>query len=78
MKRVKPMKRYLLIFATTCIVGFGVWFGVFIIVTVHGLMGEANPGLYEILSVISCVMGVVAALVWAYRRIRAQAVSIFE
>lgn len=72
------MKRSLTIIATTCVVGFGVWFGLFILTTVHGLVGEANEPLFWTLSNGSRVCGLIAGVFWAVRRIRRRAVAFPE
>ncbi|WP_397383023.1 hypothetical protein [Prosthecobacter sp.] len=69
------MKRWLTILITTCIVGFGVSFGLFIITTIHGLLGEANEPLFWKLSISSRLCGWIAAGFWAMRRIRRRTLS---
>ena len=72
------MKKFLRIGATTCLVGFGVWFGLFITTTLHGLLGEANPSLYLAFSRLSIAAGVIASALWAWRRICGKRVRIPE
>jgi hypothetical protein len=72
------MRRNLQIVMTTCVVGFGVWAGMFILTTIHGLIGDANPRLFDALSMIARVAGVLAGLGWGFRRVRAQHVNIPE
>ena len=72
------MKKFLQIGATTCIVGFGVWFALFFAGGVCTLFGEGDPGLFLTLSRFSIAVGVVAALFWALRRIRGTPVRIPE
>jgi hypothetical protein len=72
------MKKFLQIGATTCIVGFGVWFALFFACGVCTLFGEGDPGLFRTLSIFSIAVGVVAALSWALRRIRGTPVRISE
>ena len=72
------MKRFLQIGATTCIVGFGVWFALFFASGICTLFGEGDPGLFRTLSIFSIAVGVVAALFWALRRIRGTPVRIQE
>jgi hypothetical protein len=72
------MKKFVLIGASTCIVGFGVWVALFFADDVCTFFGEANPGLYRTLSIFSIAVGVVAALFWALRRIRGTPVRIPE
>jgi len=69
------MKRNLQIIATTCIVGFGVWFGLLILTTFHGLLAEVNEPLFRLLSIGSRVSGVAAAMFWAVRRARKRDVA---
>lgn len=70
--------RFLQIGATTCIVGFGVWFALFFVGGICTFFGEANPGLFLTFSKFSIAGGVVAALFWALRRIRGTPVRITE
>jgi hypothetical protein len=72
------MKKFLQIGATTCVVGFGVWFALFYAGALCTFFGEANPGLFLTLSRLSIAVGVVAALFWALRRIRGIPVRIPE
>lgn len=72
------MKQSLTIIATTCVVGFGVWFGLFIFTTVRGLLGEANEPLFWALSNILRICGLIAGVFWAVRRIRSRAVAFPE
>ena len=62
------MLKYLLIAVTTAIVGIGVWWGVFMISTVHGLIAEAMPLLFTGLSWFARAAGLGLAFVWAWRR----------
>ena len=70
------MKQHLTIFTTTCLVGFGVGFGLWIITTAHGLLGEANESLYGTLSMASRIGGVVAAGFWVMHRARRRPMAI--
>ena len=70
-----PVKQYLKIIATTCIVGFGVWFGLLILTTFHGLLAEVSEPLFRLLSIGSRVSGVAAAMFSAVRRARKRAVA---
>jgi hypothetical protein len=72
------MKKFLQIGATTCIVGFGVWFALFFAGGVCTLFGEGDSGLFRTLSIFSIAGGVVAALFWAFRRTRGRPVRIPE
>ena len=62
------MIKYSLIAITTAIVGIGVWWGVFMISTVHGLIAEAMPLLFTVLSWCAMAIGFGLAFVWAWRR----------
>jgi hypothetical protein len=70
--------KFLQIGATTCIVGFGVWFALFFTAGLCTLFGEGDPGLFRTLSIFSIAVGVVAALFWALRRTRGTPVRIPE
>ena len=72
------MKQHLTIFTTTCLVGFGVGFGLWIVTTAHGLLGEANESLYAMLSMASRMGGVVAAGFWVMRRVRRRPMAVLD
>lgn len=70
------MKQHLTIFTTTCLVGFGIGFGLWIITTAHGLLGEANASLFAKLSMASLIGGVITAGFWLMRRTRRRPMAI--
>ena len=72
------MKKFFQISATTCVVGFGVWFALFFAGGACTLFGEGDPGLFLTLSIFSIAGGAVTALFWAFRRIRGTPVRIPE
>jgi len=72
------MKKFLQTGATTCIVGFGVWFALFFVGGICTFFGEADPGLFRTFSIVSIAGGVVAALFWVVRRIRGVPLKIPE
>ncbi len=72
------MTRYLSLIATTCLIGAGVWIGLLILTTFHGLLGEVNEAAFRFLAIGSRVMGVIAGGFWAVRRVRGRPVHWFE
>lgn len=72
------MKKFLQIGATTCIVGFGVWFALFFVGGIFTFFGEGDYERFRTFSTIAIVVGIIAALFWAWRRIRDAPVRIPE
>ena len=72
------MIKQLQIFVTTSVVGVGVWWGVLLVSTGHGLVAEAAPVVFNALSWVAIASGILAALLWAWRRAHNLVISTVE
>jgi hypothetical protein len=67
---MKRTWKYLRLFAITGLVGFGICWGFQLITTVHGLVGESDQSLYNTRIRQGYIIGLCAAGLWLYRRLR--------